>query len=78
MKTMKTIALMALDQREDALFVWVRAHQAIFGGAEIFATATSGGRLNAETDLTVTQLKSGRPAENRALGRGRPDWRHDR
>lgn len=59
MKKLTSIALVAHDQRKDALIAWARAHQAILGAAEIFATGTTGGRLNAETDLSVTQLKSG-------------------
>ena len=55
----KTIALVAHDQRKDALIDWARAHQDDLKRHTLFATGTTGGRLNDETELSVTALKSG-------------------
>lgn len=55
----KAIALIAHDQRKDALVAWAKAHETQLAGSTLFATGTTGGRLNAETNLTVTALKSG-------------------
>ncbi|GMG84015.1 methylglyoxal synthase [Paralimibaculum aggregatum] len=55
----KTIALVAHDQRKDALVAWARTHEAALGAHALYATGTTGGRINAETALSVTALKSG-------------------
>lgn len=55
----KSIALVAHDQRKDALIAWAKSHQAGLLPHKLFATGTTGGRLNDETTLSVTALKSG-------------------
>ena len=55
----KTIALVAHDQRKDALIAWVKTHETHLAGNTFYATGTTGGRLNEETGLTVTPLQSG-------------------
>lgn len=54
-----SIALVAHDQRKDALIAWAQAHAAELGRHRLYATGTTGGRLKAETGLEVTALKSG-------------------
>lgn len=55
----RSIALVAHDQRKDALVAWAKAHQDDLAPHRLFATGTTGGRLNSETSLSVTSLKSG-------------------
>ncbi len=55
----KTIALVAHDQKKDQMIAWVKANEAALAGREIYGTGTTGGRINAETGLSVTCLKSG-------------------
>ncbi len=55
----KAIALVAHDQRKDALVAWVQVHEEQLRGHRLYATGTTGGRLNDETGLDVTALKSG-------------------
>lgn len=38
---------------------WVSAHAETFKGMELFGTGTTGGRIEKETGLSVTKLKSG-------------------
>ena len=54
-----SIALVAHDQKKDLMIEWAKSHQDILMPKEIYATGTTGGRINNETDLRVTQLKSG-------------------
>ncbi|UWQ97247.1 methylglyoxal synthase [Rhodobacteraceae bacterium M385] len=65
---MTTIALVAHDQKKDALVAWAKAHEASLTGHTLFATGTTGGRLQAETDLAVTPLKSGPLGGDAQLG----------
>ncbi len=46
---MTTIALVAHDQKKDALVAWARAHEHLLSPHILFATGTTGGRLAAET-----------------------------
>jgi methylglyoxal synthase len=55
----KSIALVAHDQRKEALVAWAKAHETQLSRHLLFATGTTGGRLSEETGLTVTALKSG-------------------
>ena len=59
MAAVKSLALVAHDKKKDQLIAWVKAHQDQLKGLELYGTGTTGGRINAETDLTVTALKSG-------------------
>ncbi|ABD54989.1 methylglyoxal synthase [Jannaschia sp. CCS1] len=65
---MTTIALVAHDQKKDALVAWAKAHEADLQGHTLFATGTTGGRLQAETALSVTPLKSGPLGGDAQLG----------
>lgn len=65
---MTTIALVAHDQKKDALVAWAKAHEARLAPHALFATGTTGGRLIAETGLTITALKSGPLGGDAQLG----------
>lgn len=65
---MTTIALVAHDQKKDALVAWAKAHERDLDGHTLFATGTTGGRLQAETNLTITALKSGPLGGDAQLG----------
>lgn len=56
---MRSVALVAHDQKKDQMIAWVRRHEADLKPLDLFATGTTGGRINSETDLDVTLLKSG-------------------
>lgn len=65
---MTTIALVAHDQKKDALVAWAKAHEHELAPHTLFATGTTGGRLQAETGLQVTPLKSGPLGGDAQLG----------
>lgn len=65
---MTTIALVAHDQKKDALIAWAKAHERELAIHTLFATGTTGGRLQAETALSVTPLKSGPLGGDAQLG----------
>lgn len=65
---MTTIALVAHDQKKDALVDWARRHEAELAPHGLFATGTTGGRLLSETSLQVTPLKSGPLGGDAQLG----------
>lgn len=56
---MKSLALVAHDQKKEQLIAWVKTHEAALREFDLFATGTTGGRVNAETSLTVKPLMSG-------------------
>lgn len=53
------IALIAHDEQKDNLIDWATDHEATLAAADLIATGTTGGRLNDETGLAVTELSSG-------------------
>ena len=65
---MTNIALVAHDQKKDALVAWAKAHEAALAPHRPFATGTTGGRLRAETGLDVALLKSGPLGGDAQLG----------
>lgn len=56
---MRSLALVAHDQKKDQLIEWIRAHEVALARLELYATGTTGGRIQSETDLNVERLKSG-------------------
>ncbi len=56
---MKNVALVAHDKKKDQMITWVKEHENVLSRFTLFGTGTTGGRINDETDLAVTQLKSG-------------------
>lgn len=65
---MTSIALVAHDQKKDALVAWARAHEADLAPHTLYATGTTGARLRSETGLNVTALKSGPLGGDAQLG----------
>ncbi|WP_299367261.1 methylglyoxal synthase [uncultured Tateyamaria sp.] len=56
---MKNVALVAHDKKKDQLIAWVKDHEAALSACTLYGTGTTGGRINDETGLSVTRLKSG-------------------
>ena len=56
---MTTVALVAHDQKKDLMISWVKTNEATLSLHDLYATGTTGGRINAETALDVKPLKSG-------------------
>lgn len=54
-----SIALVAHDQRKDAMVAWAKDHRALLEPHALYATGTTGGRLREEAGLDITALKSG-------------------
>ncbi len=65
---MTNIALVAHDLKKDALVAWAKAHEPRLTVHRLFATGTTGGRLQNETSLNVTALKSGPLGGDAQLG----------
>lgn len=63
-----SIALVAHDQKKDALVAWAKTHAAELSRHKLYATGTTGARLQAETSLDVTPLKSGPLGGDAQLG----------
>ncbi|GLQ35351.1 methylglyoxal synthase [Amylibacter marinus] len=55
----KTMALVAHDQKKDALVEWVQAHKSMLSTLTLYGTGTTGGRIANETGLNIECLKSG-------------------
>ena len=53
------VALVAQDQKKDQMVEWVSAHAQTFRGIEFFGTGTTGSRIEKQTGLCITKLKSG-------------------
>jgi methylglyoxal synthase len=56
---MKSIALIAHDNRKKHLIAWCKTHQAVLKNHNLFATGTTGKLLASATDLAPTTLMSG-------------------
>ncbi|MQB44634.1 methylglyoxal synthase [Rhizobium sp. ICMP 5592] len=65
----KCIALIAHDQKKDAMAEFARRNQDVLADWHIVATGTTGGRvLDACPDLKVTRLKSGPLGGDQQIG----------
>ena len=65
----KCIALIAHDQKKDAMAEFARRNRETFADWKIVATGTTGGRvLEAAPDLDVTRLKSGPLGGDQQIG----------
>ncbi len=53
------VALVAHDQKKDQMVEWVFAHAETLKEMELFGTGTTGSRIEKETGLSITKLKSG-------------------
>lgn len=56
---MKTLALIAHDERKDAMIEWAQRHRATLQNFAVVATGTTGGRLANEVGLNVEKVLSG-------------------
>ncbi len=59
MEGVKNIVLIAHDSRKDDLLAWVKYNRAVLCEHRLFATGTTGGLVQAATDMPVTRFKSG-------------------
>lgn len=62
------IALIAHDQKKDDLVQFVTAYQEIFRKHTLFATGTTGARINEATGLNITRFKSGPLGGDQEIG----------
>jgi methylglyoxal synthase len=66
---LRTAGLVAHDRRKDALVSWVESWSWALSGVRLFATGTTGGRVQAALpQLDVTLLKSGPLGGDQQLG----------
>ena len=69
MESAKRIALIAHDDRKDALIHWVKTHEHRLKRHQLFATGTTGGRiLQACPTLDLTAMKSGPLGGDQQIG----------
>ncbi|WP_237055397.1 methylglyoxal synthase [Microbulbifer sediminum] len=64
----KRVALVAHDNRKQALIDWCLQHRALLEQHELLATGTTGARIEAATDLAVERLFSGPLGGDQQLG----------
>jgi len=62
------IALIAHDQKKNDLVQFVTAYRNIFAKHTLFATGTTGSRINEATGLEVTRFKSGPLGGDQEIG----------
>ena len=68
MAKMKSVAIVAHDQKKDEMVAWVKANEEFLHTKRLFATGTTGGRISKETSLSVSCLKSGPLGGDAQLG----------
>lgn len=66
----KSIALIAHDNLKNKLVAWVKLHSQQIEQFNLFATGTTGKRIEDETGLSVTKLKSGPLGGDQQIGAG--------
>jgi methylglyoxal synthase len=59
MRAVKNVVLIAHDSRKQDLLDWVKYNRPVLREHRLFATGTTGGLVQAQTDLPVTRFKSG-------------------
>lgn len=67
---MKNIALIAHDNLKSSMVEWAREHEAILKKYKLFATGTTGKRIEEEVGLSVTRFKSGPLGGDQQIGAG--------
>lgn len=77
MKNKKHIALIAHDNLKDEMVEWSKTHSAKLSTFELFATGTTGKRIEAETGLFLTKYKSGPLGGDQQIGAGIAEGRID-
>lgn len=66
----KNIALIAHDNLKNNMVEWVKRHQTELKNFKIFATGTTGKRIQDEIGLDVTRFKSGPLGGDQQIGAG--------
>jgi methylglyoxal synthase len=74
---MKNIALIAHDNLKDQMVEWVTKHKARLAKCTIFATGTTGQRIQDATSLPLTKFKSGPLGGDQQIGAGIAEGRID-
>ena len=67
---MKNIALIAHDNLKTKLVEWCRRHKDKLEGFNLYATGTTGLRIEAEVGLKITKFKSGPLGGDQQIGAG--------
>lgn len=66
----KSIALIAHDNLKNKLVAWVKFHSQKIEQFNLYATGTTGKRIEDETGLSITKLKSGPLGGDQQIGAG--------
>lgn len=64
----KRIALVAHDNKKDAMVDWAKRHRETLAKHDLWATGTTGGRIRDEAGLEITLLQSGPLGGDQQLG----------
>ena len=70
MKLKKNIALIAHDNLKDDMIEWSKTHYVKLSTVELFATGTTGKRIEDVTGLPITKYKSGPLGGDQQIGAG--------
>lgn len=68
--TVRNVALIARDNLKDNIVSWVKKHQSELKAFKLFATGTTGQRIEDETGLAITKFKSGPLGGDQQIGAG--------
>ena len=77
MKLKKNIALIAHDNLKDDMIEWSKTHYVKLSTFELFATGTTGKRIEDVTGLAITKYKSGPLGGDQQIGAGIAEGRID-
>ncbi|MCM2323296.1 MAG: methylglyoxal synthase [Oligoflexia bacterium] len=66
--TIRSIALIAHDNKKQGLVEWAREHLDVLASCKLYATGTTGGRLQEELGLRVHRFKSGPLGGDQQIG----------
>jgi methylglyoxal synthase len=66
----KSIALIAHDNLKNNMVAWARRHSNELGQFNVFATGTTGKRIEEEVGIPVTKFKSGPLGGDQQIGAG--------
>ncbi len=65
---MRRVVLIAHDNLKSSMVDWVKIHQSKLSGFELYATGTTGKRIQTETGLPITCFKSGPLGGDQQIG----------
>jgi methylglyoxal synthase len=74
---MKRMALIAHDNLKEKMVEWARAHKTKLEKCELFATGTTGQRIESEVGLSITKFKSGPLGGDQQIGAAISEGRID-